>query len=183
VLIISNLDERPRGLALGAAGYLVKPVSRQQFYSTLTNILASERVPPSKALVMLPEAAEAPPGPLVLLAEDNEDSSLMLSEYLRNKGYRALIARNGMEAIEQAREVSPALIVMDIQMPGMDGLEAIRRIRADAELQHIPIIALTALAMPGDRERCLQAGANEYLSKPVSLKKLLQMVHAFCSGC
>jgi CheY-like chemotaxis protein len=65
---------------------------------------------------------------------------------------------------------------MDIQMPGMDGLEAIRHLRADATLNHIPIIALTALAMPGDRERCLAAGANEYLSKPVKLKNLAQLI-------
>jgi CheY-like chemotaxis protein len=65
---------------------------------------------------------------------------------------------------------------MDIQMPGMDGLEATKHIRADTTLSHIPIIALTALAMPGDRDRCLQAGANDYMSKPVSLRTLLHLI-------
>jgi CheY-like chemotaxis protein len=86
------------------------------------------------------------------------------------------LARNGNEAIDRAREQRPDLILMDIQMPGLDGLEAIRRIRSDPPLASIPIVALTALAMPGDRERCLEAGANEYLNKPVSLKRLKEII-------
>jgi PAS domain S-box-containing protein len=110
--------------------------------------------------------------PLILLAEDNESSINILSDYLLAKNYRIVVARNGGEAIDRAREDRPNLILMDIQMPSMDGLEVTRRIRADASLATIPIIALTALAMSGDRERCLQAGANEYMSKPISLKGL-----------
>jgi CheY-like chemotaxis protein len=83
-----------------------------------------------------------------------------------------LRARDGWEAFTHTREHQPNLIVMDIQMPDMDGLEAIRHIRSDPHSTSIPIIALTALAMPGDREKCLAAGADEYLSKPVSLRKL-----------
>jgi PAS domain S-box-containing protein len=131
------------------------------------------------------EDVSAPPGspvssssrPVkVLVAEDNEEGLYTLTEYLLARGYRVIEARNGMEAIEQAGTERPAVIVMDIQMPGMDGLEAIRRIRADADLWTTPIIALTALAMPGDRERCLEAGANEYLSKPVSMKELVTAI-------
>jgi PAS domain S-box-containing protein len=131
------------------------------------------------------EDVSAPPGSLVssssrpvkvLVAEDNEEGLYTLTEYLLARGYRVIEARNGMEAIEQAGTERPAVIVMDIQMPGMDGLEAIRRIRADADLWTTPIIALTALAMPGDRERCLEAGANEYLSKPVSMKELVTAI-------
>jgi PAS domain S-box-containing protein len=124
--------------------------------------------------------------PLLLLAEDNEGSINTLTDYLGAKGYRVVVGRDGAEAIERAREERPDLILMDIQMPGMDGLEATRRIRADADpstglrtsLAKVPIIALTALAMPGDRERCLAAGANDYLSKPVSLKKLVEVIEA-----
>jgi len=122
--------------------------------------------------------------PLILLAEDNEDNINTLLDYLQVKGYRVIVARNGHEAIERAREKRPDVILMDIQMPGMDGLEATRHIRADADastglstgLAAVPIIALTALAMPGDRERCLEAGANEYLSKPVSLRGLVKVI-------
>lgn len=115
---------------------------------------------------------------VILLAEDTESSIHTVFDYLRAKGYQVIVARNGNEAVDLARAESPDLILMDIQMPGMDGLEATRRIRADAEpaVASVPIIALTALAMPGDRERCLEAGANEYLSKPVSLRQLVDAI-------
>ncbi len=116
--------------------------------------------------------------PLILLAEDNEANIGLLTDYLEGEGYHVVVARTGLEAIERAREERPALILMDIQMPGMDGLEATRLIRADSQLAHIPIIALTALAMPDDRERCLEAGANDYISKPVSLRKLIETIEA-----
>jgi signal transduction histidine kinase/DNA-binding response OmpR family regulator len=118
--------------------------------------------------------------PLILLAEDNEDGIHTFSDYLLAKGYRVVVARDGAEAIERAGEERPELILMDIQMPGMDGLEATRRIRADAAqgVATVPIIALTALAMPGDRERCLEAGVDEYLSKPVSLGELVKVIEA-----
>ncbi len=118
----------------------------------------------------------------LLLAEDNEANIQTISDYLLVRGYQVTVARNGAEAIERAVERRPDLILMDIQMPGMDGLEAIRRIRAEVELTTVPIIALTALAMPGDRERCLAAGANEYLSKPVSLRGLVREIEAQLSA-
>jgi CheY-like chemotaxis protein len=114
--------------------------------------------------------------PLVLLAEDNENNINIILDYLQIHGYRVIVARDGGEAIEQAQQQRPDLILMDIQMPGIDGLEATRRLRSSTMLAHVPIIALTALAMPGDRERCLEAGANEYLSKPVSLKELIKTI-------
>ena len=113
---------------------------------------------------------------LILLAEDNEDGISTVSDYLLAKGHRVIVARNGEEAIQRVKEEKPDLILMDIQMPGMDGLEATRNIRADSDLMDIPIIALTALAMPGDRERCLEAGANDYISKPVSLRGLVEAI-------
>jgi len=112
----------------------------------------------------------------VLIAEDNEENIHTLVQYLQMKGYQICTARNGQEAIYQANVSHPTVIVMDIQMPKLDGLEAIRHIRATHDIQHIPIIALTALAMPGDQERCLAAGANAYLSKPVQLHQLTQLI-------
>jgi PAS domain S-box-containing protein len=114
--------------------------------------------------------------PLILVAEDEEAISLLLSDYLLSCGYRITLARNGTEALEQAKAERPNLIVMDVQMPQMDGLEAIRRLRTDTNLANVPIITLTALAMPGDREKCLEAGANDYLSKPVNLKELARVI-------
>jgi CheY-like chemotaxis protein len=84
----------------------------------------------------------------------------------------------GVEAVSRCKQERPDLILMDIQMPGMNGLDMIRQLRAHSEWARIPIIALTALAMPGDRERCLEAGADEYLSKPASLKTLMQIMQA-----
>jgi|GEM_PF-1257038 len=110
--------------------------------------------------------------PLLLLVEDNEANISTISNYLKAKGYRILIANNGQDAISLAKSHKPDLILMDIQMPGMDGLQAIEIIRKDLQYINLPIIALTALAMVGDRERCLEAGANEYLSKPVKLSQL-----------
>ncbi|MDY7022971.1 MAG: ATP-binding protein, partial [Cyanobacteriota bacterium] len=121
-------------------------------------------------------SAQPQDSPLILLAEDNEANIRTISSYLRAKRYRLVVARNGEEAIIQAQLETPDLIVMDIQMPKMDGLEAIKRIRQDPNLVHIPIVALTALAMSGDREQCLEAGASDYLSKPIQLKQLVNSI-------
>ena len=125
--------------------------------------------------------AAAPPvdrvkPPLILLAEDNEANISTTSSYLGAKGYDLIVAKDGLEAINLAATAKPDLILMDIQMPNVDGLEAMRQIRQNPALATVPIIALTALAMPTDQDRCLAAGANRYLSKPISLKQLSQMM-------
>ncbi|MBE9067585.1 response regulator [Leptolyngbya cf. ectocarpi LEGE 11479] len=120
-----------------------------------------------------PEIEQPTIAPLILLAEDNDANILTLSSYLRAKGYRIQVAKDGQATIELAQAELPNLILMDIHMPGMDGLMAIQHIRQLPVLSEVPIIALTALAMAGDRERCLEAGANLYLSKPVKLKQLI----------
>ena len=114
--------------------------------------------------------------PRILLAEDNETNIFVISGYLQKLGYEVIVTRNGVEAIDRAREEIPDIILMDIQMPEMDGLEAMRHLRADAKLSTIPIIVLTALAMPGDKARCMAAGANGYITKPVSLKSLVKAI-------
>ncbi|MCW6052149.1 PAS domain S-box protein [Lyngbya sp. CCAP 1446/10] len=114
--------------------------------------------------------------PLILLAEDNEANISTVTSYLKAKGYRIVLAKNGEEAIALAKSENPNIILMDIQMPGLDGLEAMEHIRRDPNLVNVPIIALTALAMTGDRDRCLAAGANDYLTKPVKLKQLVSSI-------
>ena len=115
---------------------------------------------------------------VVLLAEDNVANILTIRDFLEGKNLKVVVAHNGFEAVTLASETNPNIILMDIQMPGMDGLEAIRRLRADSRFRSVPILALTALTMPGDRERCLEAGATEYMSKPVSLQKLIKMIYS-----
>ncbi|HKG53210.1 MAG TPA: response regulator [Anaerolineales bacterium] len=117
--------------------------------------------------------------PIILLVEDTKEVTMMMVDYLEMAGYEIITAADGASGIEQAKAKHPALILMDIQMPGMDGLEATRRLRTDPNFRTTPIIALTALAMQGDRERCLAAGATDYLAKPVSLKKLVQMIEEY----
>jgi len=114
--------------------------------------------------------------PLILLAEDNPDNVATLSSYLMAKGYQVLPAKNGEEAIALIQSNQPDLILMDIQMPKMDGLEAIRAIRHELNLTSLPIIAITALAMEKDRDRCLTAGANVSLTKPIKLKHLNELI-------
>ena len=133
------------------------------------------------------EKAEAPVEPymlhgVILLAEDKAANVMTIGDYLENYGFEVVVAHDGLEAIEKAEAIKPDLILMDIQMPVLDGLEAMARLRKDPSFQSTPIIALTVLAMPGDRERCLLAGASEYMSKPVSLKRLKQTIENLLQG-
>ena len=114
--------------------------------------------------------------PLILIVEDNQLYLYLLVDILTNCGYRVITATNGEEGIAQAREKRPDLILMDIQMPILDGLQATLRIRSDPSMQKTPIIALTALAMSGDREKCIEAGMNDYLSKPVNIGDLKKAI-------
>jgi CheY-like chemotaxis protein len=117
--------------------------------------------------------------PIILLIEDTMEATVMVTDYLQMAGYQVLTAREALTGMDLAKRVRPDLILMDIHLPGMDGLEATRRLRAEPEFRTVPIIALTALAMPGDRERCLAAGATDYVTKPVSLKKLAAMIEDY----
>jgi CheY-like chemotaxis protein/anti-sigma regulatory factor (Ser/Thr protein kinase) len=122
--------------------------------------------------------------PFVMVVDDNTLLLEMIADFLEATGYRAVRSQSGKDALEKLGEVAPDIILMDIQMPGMDGLEAIHRIRAnpDSMIATIPIIAVTALAMPGDRERCLAAGANDYLTKPVKLMELATILKQLLPG-
>ncbi len=138
---------------------------------------ASPAIAPSAKLQPHKPAAVAPRQlPLILLAEDNKTNIETFMLYLTHSGYEIIVANDGIEAISLAQSLLPDLILMDIQMPGMDGLESIAKIRQIPEMMQVPIIALTALAMPGDRIKCLERGADRYLSKPTKLKQLRQTI-------
>jgi two-component system, cell cycle response regulator DivK len=117
--------------------------------------------------------------PKILLVEDNEMNRDMLSRRLRRKGYEVISAPDGSRGIAMAQEDHPDLILMDISLPVMDGLQATRHLKASPDTQAIPIIALTAHAMAGDREKCLEAGCNDYATKPVEFPQLLAKIRHF----
>jgi CheY-like chemotaxis protein len=112
----------------------------------------------------------------ILLVEDNEMNLDMLSRRLERRGFEILVAVDGAQGVEMAHQEKPDLILMDMSLPVMDGWEATRRLKADAATRQIPIIALTAHAIAGDRERCLAAGCDEYESKPVKFPRLLEKI-------
>ncbi|HJS18170.1 MAG TPA: response regulator, partial [Anaerolineales bacterium] len=114
--------------------------------------------------------------PTILLIEDTREVVMMLADYLEMAGYKLVTAQDGIDGLEQAKLTHPDIILMDIQMPRMDGFETTQKLRSDPEFKDIPIIALTALAMPNDRQRCLDAGMDEYMSKPVNLKTLVKTI-------
>ncbi|MBD2355963.1 response regulator [Tolypothrix sp. FACHB-123] len=180
VIVISVVDRRSRSLELGAAEHILKPLSRQKFYQALSQIFANVQQPNLQTALVI-AAMESSQKPRVLLAEDNEANITTVMSYLEAHNFQVILARNGIEAVQMAKQHQPSLILMDIQMPEMDGLAAIKQIRADTQTQPIPIIALTALAMPGDEQRCLDAGANKYLAKPVRLRHLLELMNELLS--
>ena len=114
----------------------------------------------------------------LLLVEDNEMNRDMLSRRLARRGYEVVVAEDGEAGIRMAASAVPALILMDLSLPGLDGWEAARRIKADPVTRGIPIIALTAHAMAGDRERALVAGCDDFDTKPVELDRLLGKIAA-----
>ena len=153
-------------------------------------------IEPSSSPTPEPQIASPPPqvnhslsgintpktSPLILLVEDNEANIITISSYLDAKGYDLLSTQNGKEAITLVHAEKPDLVLMDIQMPQMDGIETIQYLRKDPNLTDLPIIVLTALAMPGDRDRCLAAGATDYISKPIRLKILQSLIQKHLAG-
>ncbi len=112
----------------------------------------------------------------VLYVEDNEDNVYMLSERLRRKGYEVLVARNGAQGVAMAASEQPAIILMDLDLPVVDGWEATRRIKASPDTRHIPVVALSAHAMSTDKDKALEAGCNEFETTPVDLPGLLTKI-------
>ncbi len=115
----------------------------------------------------------------ILVVEDHEDNRRIMNDLLSGAGYDVIEAVTGEEALRVAEAEHPDLILMDIQLPGLDGLEATRRIKANPALRHIPVIAVTSYALSGDEAKALEAGCDAYFSKPVSPRALLAKVREF----
>jgi two-component system cell cycle response regulator DivK len=121
-------------------------------------------------------------GPQILVVEDNEKNMKLFRDVLLATGHRTLEATTGGQAVELAAAHSPDLVLMDIQLPDIGGVEALGRLRADERTASLPVVALTAQAMEGDRERFLAAGFDGYLSKPVNIADLIATVKRYCEG-
>ncbi|MGQ3674310.1 response regulator [Xanthobacter sp. TB0139] len=118
----------------------------------------------------------------VMIVEDNELNMKLFHDLLEAHGYRTVETRSGVEAVELARAHRPDLIIMDIQLPEISGLQVTSNLKADPELRAIPVVAVTAFAMKGDEERIRAGGCEAYLSKPISVMKFLETVREFTGG-
>jgi two-component system cell cycle response regulator DivK len=121
-------------------------------------------------------------GERVLVVEDNDKNMKLFRDVLQASGYSTFEATTGEEAVELALVHEPALVLMDVQLPGIDGVEALEKLRQDERTASIPVLALTAQAMSGDRERFLEAGFDGYLAKPVDVGELIEAVREHCDG-
>lgn len=186
----AEMDEMVRCRQMGVASCLTKPVSRERLYEAVQNALLPPRSDGDQAAAAgrgqtgSLAAALAPEGekPHVLLAEDSPVNQKLVMTVLQKRGYKVTLVENGLLAVQAAQAERFDCVLMDIQMPDMDGLEATRLIRlheAATGQGHVPIIALTANAISGDAEKCLEAGMDFYLSKPVNSKRLLDVVEKF----
>ncbi len=171
IILASVGQELEKASVVGADAFIGKPINVNKVQKALcqtygiSEVLANSNIEVKKQTI--------------LLAEDNEANIETIEAFLTTHKYKIIVARNGQEAIEWVHEHRPDLILMDIQMPKMNGFEAIEFLKTSDEFKDIPIIALTALAMPGDRKRILEAGANDYLSKPISMKILINRIETF----
>ncbi len=177
-------DVKDKTVSAGIDGFLTKPVTPSRLLDTLMNICGGK--PPARKV---PRGNAGGAGSVdfrgagkVLLVEDNPINQQVAVELMENAGLRVAVAGNGREAIDMLGRDEYACILMDIQMPVMDGFEATRVIRGMQKYKHIPIIAMTAHAMAGDRERCLEAGMNDHTPKPVDPDKLFQTLGRWIFG-
>jgi CheY-like chemotaxis protein len=118
----------------------------------------------------------------ILVVEDNPDNMYVLDHLLTRKGYLVVQAAHGEDALRQVQQQRPDLVLLDMQMPGMDGYAVVRALRQAPELAALPIIAVTANSMPGDREQTLAAGCTDYVAKPINPRELVQLVEHYLKG-
>lgn len=117
----------------------------------------------------------------ILIVEDNEDNLYLLEFLLKRKGYEVVVARDGLEGVKKALNEKPSLILMDIQLPQMNGYEATQEIRKNVNMMETPIIAVTSFAMPNDRQKCLDSGCTDYLEKPIDPETFFNSIEKYLS--
>lgn len=120
-------------------------------------------------------------GKRILIVEDNADNRILITDVLTSLNYEVIVAHDGEEGVQAATKHIPDLILMDLSLPKMDGWTATGHIKANTDLRHIPVIALTAHAMVGDRERAIEAGCDDYISKPIDLRELANKLQQYLS--
>ena len=160
-------------------GYLIKPITRSQLFNVIMQVLGKEKlIEPYRQQLVHSGTIEKLFGAVVLLVEDHEINQMVATEILTGMGIEVVLAQNGLEAIEKVSQQIFNAVLMDIQMPGMDGYEATRRIRSDSRFsaKKLPIIAMTAHALSGEREKALQAGLNDYIAKPIDVAQLTNIL-------
>ena len=191
IMMLSSVGQRgdaARWRKLGVAAYLTKPVRQSVLLDAIQTVLARLAAPGApSSLVTRHSLREASGRPLrVVVAEDNRVNQLVIRRMLERLGHTVVMCANGREAIGAVDREHPDLVLMDVQMPEMDGFAATAAIRvAETELptrRHVPIVALTAFAMTGDRERCLAAGMDDYLSKPIKDAALAVVLARFAAA-
>ncbi len=168
------LDEQQEAFSCGACAWITKPYSLQALSEALYKAGIDTEPGPGKGGEDGKRERR-----VVLLAEDNPANRDLISEFLKDTDLELAYAENGRQSLQMAKEIKPDLVLMDLAMPEMDGLQAIRRMRADPVTDGLPVIALTAAVMKADREECLQAGFNDYLTKPFAREELVRSIRRF----
>lgn len=181
LIVLSSLDQSMSVAVkdeIGACDLLLKPVRSEQLRNTIARSLSVRPAPTQSGMTVKPEVGAARKLN-ILVAEDNKTNRLIVKSMLRDAAVSLTFAENGLEALHQYKKIRPDMVLMDMSMPQMDGIEAtqaIRKIEGEQTIAHCPIIALTANALPEDQMRCLQAGMDDFLTKPISKKALMTAI-------
>ena len=166
---------------LGVAAYLTKPITESELFDAILAALGLKAEKPQVPVLITRHSIRENQRKLrILLAEDNAVNQMLAARFIEKRGHTATVVGNGREALEALEQSSFDIVLMDVQMPEMDGFEATAEIRKKERItgKHIPILAMTAHAMSGDRERCLAAGMDGYVSKPIRADELFREIDA-----
>jgi signal transduction histidine kinase/DNA-binding response OmpR family regulator len=187
VIMLSSAGQRgdaDRSLELGVATFLTKPVSQTELLETIVRVLSTAGPKPEPAVPIVRQAIEKNKKLRVLLVEDNSVNQKLAARLLEKRGHHVTVTANGLEALGALDRENFDVVFMDVQMPEMDGIAATAaiRLREHGTNSHLPIIAMTAHAMQGDRERCLAAGMDDYISKPINSSELTELLERFLAA-